>query len=168
MNYSVIELIGILEHEREIYEKIFHIEEKKSEAIIEREGKVIEELSSLQEKFLKEIEGLENDRIAFMKRHASLSKTRKNSGEIILQDIIESIDAADAEILRQAGIDLKDILMKVSKVQELNSQLLMDNMEFYDIIISGLKNSSSIGLGYGSDGKEKTGVMNPVLFNIKA
>ena len=166
MNYSVQELIGILEYEREIYEKIFHIEEKKSKAIIEREGKVIEELSLSQEKFLKEIERLENERIAFMKR--SLSKIKYNRGEITLQDIIESIDAADAEILRQAGLDLKDTLMKVSRVQELNSQLLMDNMEFYDIIISGLKDSSSIRLGYGSDGKEKTGVSNPVLFNIKA
>ena len=82
--------------------------------------------------------------------------------------MLDSIDSPQGEILKQNGIELKNILLKVAKVQDLNSQLLTDNMEFYDIIISGLKNSSSIMAGYGSDGKEKSGVVNPVLFNIKA
>ena len=168
MNVLIQELISILEHEKEIYEKIFHIEEEKSEAIINREGKVIEKLSSSQEKFLKEIEGFENERIALMRRYKSLSKIKQNRVEITLQEIIDSIDSTQAEILKQAGIELQETLLKVIKVQGLNSQLLMDNMEFYDIIISGLKNSSSIKSGYGSDGKEKAGVINPVLFNIKA
>jgi hypothetical protein len=45
---------------------------------------------------------------------------------------------------------------------------LNDNMEFYDILLSGLKNSSTLKSGYGKDGKEKGRVFNPVLFNIKA
>jgi hypothetical protein len=168
MNNLVRELIIILEHEREIYENIFHIEEDKSEAIINRNGKVIEEFSLSQEKFLKEIEHLEAERAVFMKRYKSASNIKQSRGEIILQDIIESIDSAQGEILKQAGVELKNILLKLTKVQGLNSQLLMDNMEFYDIIISGLKNSSFISSGYGSDGKQQTGTVNPVLFNIKA
>ncbi|MCL1864420.1 MAG: flagellar protein FlgN [Spirochaetes bacterium] len=165
MDYSARELIDILEHEREIYEKIFHMEEEKSDAIIERDGKVIEELSLSQEKFLKEIEILENKRVTLMKKCKSASKIK---GEITLQDIIESIDSAQSRILKQAGVELKNVLLKVARVQDLNSQLLTDNMEFYDIIISGLKNSSTIRSGYGSDGKEQAGTVNPVLFNIKA
>ena len=168
MNNLVQELIIILEHEREIYENIFHIEEDKSEAIIKREGKVIEELSQSQEKFLKEIECIEDERITLMTRYKSASKIKQNRGEITLQEIIESVDSTQGEILKQAGIELKNILLKVTGVQRLNSQLLMDNMEFYDIIISGLKNSSSIRAGYGSNGKEEAGVANPVLFNIQA
>ena len=167
MNFSVRELIDILEHEREIYEKIFHIEEEKSGFIIQRDGKSIQELSLSQEKFLKEIEGFENKRIAFMKRYKNLSMIKQNRGEITLQDIIEA-DSTQGEILKQAGIELKNILLKVTRVQDLNSQLLIDNMEFYDIIISGLKNSSAVRSGYGSDGKENVGAVNPVLFNIKA
>jgi hypothetical protein len=168
MNKLVQELIIILEHEREIYENIFHIEEKKSEAIINRDGRVIEEFSLSQEKFLKEIERLEAERTVLMKRYKSASKMKQGRGEITLQEIIDSIGSAQGEILKQAGIELKNILLNLTKVQGLNSQLLMDNMEFYDIIISGLKNSSFISSGYGSDGKEKVGTVNPVLFNIKA
>ena len=168
MNYLIQELIGILEHEKEIYEKIFRIEQEKSEAIINRDGKVIAELSLLQERFLKEIEKLENERIVLMKRYETISIIEQNRVEITLQDIMKSIDDTEGEILRQSGVELKEILLKVSRIQELNSQLLMDNMEFYDIIISGLKNSSSMRLGYGSDGKGKAGGSNPVLFNIKA
>jgi len=162
------ELTAILEHEREIYEKIYYIEEKNSKAIMERDGKLIEELSGSQEKFLKEIERLENERIALMKKYKNGSMIKQNKGEITLKDIIESIDSDQGEILRQAGVELKNILLKITGVQDLNSQLLTDNMEFYDIIISGLKNSSVIRSGYGSDGKEDAGVVNPVLFNIKA
>jgi flagellar biosynthesis/type III secretory pathway chaperone len=164
MNFSVRELIDILRQEREIYEKIFHIEEEKSESIIQRDGKSIQELSLSQEKFLKVIEDLENKRIALMKKYKIAKQSR---GEITLQDIIEA-DSTQGEIVKQAGIELKNILLKVTKVQDLNSQLLIDNMEFYDIIISGLKNSSAVRSGYGSDGKEKVGAVNPVLFNIKA
>ena len=166
MNNLVKELVGILEHEREIYEKIVYIEEKKRQAIMDREGKLIEELSGSQERLLTEIERLENERIALMKRYKSALK--QNKGEITLQDIIESIDGAQGEILKQAGVELKNILLKITRVQDLNSGLLMDNMEFYDIFISGLKNSSAVMSGYGSDGKEQAGVVNPVLFNIKA
>ena len=167
MNNPVKELIAILEHEREIYENILNIEENKSEAIMERDGKLIEELSGSQEKFLKEIERLENERIVLMKKYKSVH-VKLHKGEITLQDVIESTDSAQSKILKQTGIELKNILLKVAEVQELNSQLLMDNMEFYDIIISGLKDSSSVNSGYGSDGKEKSGTVNPVLFNIKA
>jgi hypothetical protein len=168
MNNLAQELVIILEHEREIYEKILYIEEKNSKAIMERDGKLIEELSGAQEKFLKEIERLENERIALMKKYKNASMLKQNKGEITLQDIIESIGSTQGETLKQAGIELKNILLKITRVQDLNSGLLMDNMEFYDIIISGLKNSSVISSGYGSDGKENVGVVNPVLFNIKA
>jgi len=167
MNNLVQKLIAILEHEREVYEKIFNIEEKKSESIMEREGKVIEELSLAQENLLKKIEDLENERISLMKKYQSVSMI-KQKGEITLQDIIDSIDGSRSKILKQTGIELKNILLKLAKVQDLNSGLLMDNMEFYDIFISGLKNSSAVMSGYGSDGKEQAGVVNPVLFNIKA
>ncbi|MCL2155733.1 MAG: flagellar protein FlgN, partial [Leptospirales bacterium] len=140
MNNLVKELIDILKHEREIYENIFHIEEEKSEAIIDRNGKLIEEFSLLQEKFLNEVEALEDERTTLMKKYKSASKIKHIRGEITLQEIIDSIDSAQGELLKHAGIELKNILLNLTKVQSLNSQLLMDNMEFYDIIISGLKN----------------------------
>ena len=66
------------------------------------------------------------------------------------------------------GSELKGIMLKLRDRQENNGRLLQDNMEFFGILISDLKNSSSLKSGYGSDGKENVRVVNPVLFNTKA
>jgi hypothetical protein len=168
MYQAVIKLENIMKLEREIYQDIFHIEEEKSDAIIKKAGKEIEELSLKQEKLLGKVESLEIERLKLMVAYKKQHNSRIHGREITLQDIIDSSDNKSASALKNAGVELKKILLKVKKIQDMNSQLLKDNMEFYDILISGLKNSSTLRSGYGRDGKEKGRVFNPVLFNIKA
>jgi hypothetical protein len=168
MHQAVFKLENIMNLEREIYQEIFNIEENKSEAIMKKSGKVIEELSVSQEKLLGKIESLENERIKLMESYKKTHKLHPTHGDITLQDIIDTSDSKTAFSLKETGIELKKILLKVKSIQDLNSRLIKDNMEFYDILISGLKNSSTLRSGYGSDGKEKGRVFNPVLFNIKA
>lgn len=168
MQHVVLKLKKLLNIEKDIYQEIFNIEEEKSEAIIKKTGKVIEELSVSQERLLNKIESLEKERIKLMDEYKKHRNVLHHGNEITLQDIIDTVDAESSSALKQAGIELKKILLKVKNIQDVNSQLLKDNMEFYDILISGLKNSSTLRSGYGRDGKEKGRVFNPVLFNIKA
>ncbi len=168
MHQAVFKLENIMNLEREIYQEIYKIEEDKSEAIMKKSGRVIEELSVTQEKLLGKIETLENDRIKLMESYKKTHKLHPPHGGITLQDIIDSTDDETASALKEAGVELKKILLKVKSIQDLNSRLIKDNMEFYDILISGLKNSSTLRSGYGRDGKEQGRVFNPVLFNIKA
>ncbi len=168
MHQAVLKLENIMKLEREIYQEIFHIEEDKSEAIMKKSGKAIEELSVSQEKLLGKIESLEKERIKLMDSYKKTQKLHLTHGDVTLQDIIDSSDSKTAFPLKEAGIELKKILLKVKNIQDLNSRLIKDNMEFYDILISGLKNSSTLRSGYGRDGKEQGRVFNPVLFNIKA
>lgn len=168
MHQAVLKLENIIKLEKEIYQKIFHIEEAKSEAIIKKDGKAIEELSLSQEKLLSKIESLENERLKLMDSFRKRLKIQITGDEVTLQDILDSIDLKTASIVKESGIELKKVLLKVKRIQDTNTQLLRDNMEFYNILISDLKNSSTVRSGYGSDGKEKGKVLNPVLFNIKA
>jgi len=168
MPQAVLKLENILKHERDIYQEIFNIEESKTEAIIQKDGRAIEELSVRQEKFLGKIESLEKERVKLMEGYKKLSRLNLNGDEITLQDIIDSAGAEPASGLKKAGIELKKVLLKVKNVQDMNTRLLKDNIEFYEILITGLKNRSTLRSGYGSDGKEKGRVFNPVLFNIKA
>jgi hypothetical protein len=168
MQHVVLKLKNLLNIEKDIYFEIFNIEEEKSEAIIKKSGKVIEELSVSQERLLNKIESLEKERIKLMEEYSKHRNVLHHGNEITLQDIIDTVDAKSSSALKLAGIELKKILLKVKNIQDVNSQLLKDNMEFYDILISGLKNSSTLRSGYGRDGKEKGRVFNPVLFNIKA
>jgi len=168
MHQAVVKLENIMNLEREIYQEIFHIEENKSESIMKKAGREIEELSARQEKLLGKVESLEKERIKLMEAYKKSGRVHLQHGEITLQDIIDSSDSISAVSIKESGSELKKVLLKVKKIQNLNSQMLKDNMEFYDILISDLKNSSTLRSGYGSDGKEKGRVFNPVLFNIKA
>lgn len=168
MQHVVLKLKNLLNIEKDIYCEIFNIEEEKSEAIIKKSGKVIEELSVSQERLLNKIESFEKERIKLMEEYKKHTNVLHHDNEITLQDIIDTVDAKSSSALKLAGIELKKVLLKVKNIQNVNSQLLKDNMEFYDILISGLKNSSTLRSGYGRDGKEKGRVFNPVLFNIKA
>ncbi len=168
MQQAVLKLENIINLEREIYQDIFHIEEEKSEAIIKKAGREIEELSIAQEKLLLKVDSLEKERVKLMEGFKKHRNPHYHDGEITLSDIMDSSDQKSASSLKGAGLALKTVLLKVKNIQNMNSRLLKDNMEFYDILISGLKNSSTLRSGYGSDGKEKARVFNPVLFNIKA
>ncbi len=168
MHQAVLKLENIMKLEREIYQDIFHIEEDKSEAIIKKAGREIEELSVAQEKLLVKVDSLEKERVKLMEGFKKHRNLHNHDGEITLLDIIALLDQKAASALKTAGLELKTILLKVKNIQNMNSQLIKDNMEFYDILISGLKNSSTLRGGYGRDGKEKGRVFNPVLFNIKA
>ena len=167
--YSLItNLEKIMLTEKEIYEEIYNIEENKTEAIISRDGKVIEELSSVQEKFLLEIDSVENERIKIMGKLCSCISPGRQAGNITFQELVNLLENEYAVKLRETGLGLKKILVRIKDVQDLNARLMRDNVEYYDILISGLKNSSSLKSGYDKDGREKAKVFNPVLLNIKA
>jgi len=168
MQQVVHKLEDIMKLQGEIYREIYNIEENKSEAILKKAGKAIEELSTVQEKLIGKIESLEKERAKLMDGYRKYTGLHLNENEITLLDIIDSVDSKSGSALKQAGLELKKILLKVKSIQELNTRLLKDNMEFFDILISGLKNSSTLRSGYDRDGKEKGRVFNPVLFNIKA
>lgn len=168
MNAVIQKLEEVIRLESDIYNGIFIIEENKSEAIINRAGKAIEELSSSQEKLLGKIESLEKKRTDLMDQYRKFALLRHDGEEITLLDIIDSLDGNSSSALQKSGIELKKILRKLKSIQDINTKLLKDNMEFFDLLLSGLRNSSTLKSGYGSDGREQARVFNPVLFNIKA
>jgi len=89
-------------------------------------------------------------------------------GEVSLSEIASRADSETSSKIIKSGTDLKKLLVKLRNRQDTNTKLLQDNMEFFSILMSDLKNSSSLKSGYGSDGRENNRVVNPVLFNTKA
>lgn len=168
MPLPVAELETILKKQKSIYSEILDYEEEKGEAIISKNGKVIQEISALQERLIKSVEALESERMNLVRRNFSKNISADNAGVITLREIASSIDSKKGSAIIKQGEELKSLLLRVRAKQENNSSMLKDNMEYFDILISGLKNSSSMKSGYDRDGKEDERVMNPVLFNQKA
>lgn len=168
MPLPVADLETILQKQKSLYCEILEHEERKGEAIISKNGKVIQEISSSQEKLLKSVDALETERMNLVKKNFAGDRSAGKSEIKTLREIAASIDSRKGASIIKQGEELKSLLLKVRAKQENNSSMLKDNMEYFDILISGLKNSSSMKSGYDRDGKEDERVINPVLFNQKA
>ena len=59
-------------------------------------------------------------------------------------------------------------MLKLQRLQETNQTLINDNMEYYNILLTGLRRSGPLDTGYGRDGKEEENLKNSILFNKTA
>ncbi len=165
MVQAVIDLEKILLQEKSVYEKIFIIEEEKKDIILSRDGKNLEVLSFQQEALIKEIELLENERQAQILNYIKENRIDDLPQAVTLRDVVLSMDEDSSHHLLQHGIELKKIIMKLSLLQDNNKQLINDNMEFFEILLSGLKGADSVDSGYGFDGRQNSKSSSSMLFN---
>jgi len=168
MPSAVKEIEKILKKQNSEYSEILKLEECKCDAIIAKNGKLIQEISGKQERMLKNVEHFEMERLALISRYFPELASDNNAKNVTLKDIAAAVDSGSSELILKSGSELKALLLKVKAKQETNSAMLKDNIEYFDILISGLKNSSSMKSGYDRDGREDERVINPVLFNQKA
>lgn len=167
MKTREMEIENILQSEITVYEDILLLEEEKGRAILKKDGRLIEDLSLRQESLIKEIDDLELERIRAVAgcRRPDLSRT---SQEPTLNEIASVMGKEQGARLLEAGAELKGILQKIREIQDINTRMIKDNIEFFEILIEGLKDSSSIKSGYNSEGRESSRMVNPVLFSIRA
>lgn len=161
MESPVLELERILKNEIDIYEEIASIEVDKTDAILSRDGTEIEQFAAKQEQLLAEIADLEQ------KRNKSIEQYRHDNRydevNISLQDVVRNMDEDSALRLMRCGMELKRTMLRIQSLSDTNSRLIEDNMEFFNILLSGLKNSSSVG--YTRDGNTAHLGRGSYLFN---
>jgi len=165
MENPVVALEKVLSREKELYESICSLESTKKEAIITRDGRTLERLSIDQERILVEVQQLEKRRSRLIDEYSYKCRLNDLGRDITLSDIVASMDEDSSLHLMRIGMDLKDALVRLKNLQELNGNLLKDTMEFYQILLSGLKNGISEEAGYGRDGKEEGRIAGSILFN---
>lgn len=166
MDGQIGQLQKILREETGIFDKIYSLERSKTGAIIEQNGALLEKLSRAQEGLLSDIMALEPVR---MKRVDEFKRARhiRHQG-ISISDIAQHIETPEAEQLRVIGRSLKDSMLKLQRLQETNQTLINDNMEYYNILLTGLRRSGPLDTGYRRDGKEAENLKSSILFNKTA
>ena len=163
-----LELADILRKEKELYDKLARLEDNKTKAIMKRNGKNLDEITRQEELLLKELSFLEEKRIELSKLSAQSSGLVIRNSEITISALARHIKGEVAGLIMAAGIALKRAALKVQKTKELNEKLMKDNLDFFQIVFTGLKSASSINTGYTQDGKENVMSMGSLLFNKTA
>ncbi|MCU0822528.1 MAG: flagellar protein FlgN [Spirochaetes bacterium] len=166
MSAILSNLKGILNEEKFIFRDIFQLEEEKSEAIIQRDGDLLQSLSNSQEKHLINIQSLERKRgdiIGIFKKKHKIEE----GCFVTLKDMVAMEESHNDEIIN-LGTGLNTALNKMKALQETNSKLINDNMKFFNIIMDGLKGSVTVKTGYSEDGTENKEIANSLILNKTA
>jgi flagellar biosynthesis/type III secretory pathway chaperone len=165
MEAPVIKLEDILKKELSIYEEIVGLEEQKTEAIVDRNGEQLEKLSLEQEHLLSKISRLEAERLLVIDKYRADNHLDNIAENLSLSDIIKSMDEDSTRRLMQYAMRLKKTMLAIQKIQKNNQQMIEDNLEFFNILLSGLKKSVAVQTGYSADGEAQQTISNAVLFN---
>ena len=163
---SLSDLENILQSELELYNRLYCMEQEKSDAIIDRDGSIIESLSRDQESLLEEIEGYEEKRKSLIDEYAKENHPDDISNDITLKKIASRINEDSSRRLIQTGLKLKSLLIKIKALQETNQKLLDDNIEFFSALMSGLRNSISES-SYSETGIEELRVTDSLVLDKK-
>ena len=153
----------LLRDEIDLYSRLYALEESKSGAIIDKDGRLLESISREQEELLSRVEGLEEAR-------SRLGRELVGSGPSggtppTLSDVARHMGEEPAKGLVSIGMELKALLTKLGSLHKTNKRLIEDNLEFYDILLSGLKNTASFSAGYSAGGLEKPRVSGSMIIN---
>ena len=160
---AILELEKILLREKEIYEELYRLEEEKKESLLKRDGKTLDAVTAKEESLISEIAVEETKRLEALKlcglefgSEASLSELAALAGD------------DTSERLMFVGKGLKRAILMVINIKELNDRLMKDNMDFFNNILAGLRDTTSISTGYDSTGRENNRVAASLLFNKTA
>ena len=161
MSENLMQLESLLGEELRIFSNVLRLEKEKSEAIIKKDGNLMQKLSQEQENYLDKIPPLEKNRRDIINYYS-----RKNpKGNLTLTDIA-SIESATDD-LTQIGSLLKKTLNKIKSVQETNNKMMNDNLEYFRKIIKEIRQSVTIETGYSEKGIEKGKTLNSFILDKK-
>jgi len=167
MNPHTLNLEIILKEELSLYNKLYNMEQAKTDAIISRNGKLIEELSLDQDFILGRVAEIEVDRENLLKNFIKLNRMDDAYNEVTLKDVAARTDGNSAQKLIKTGNLLKQVLQKIKMTMETNQKLLDDNIGLFNSLLSGVKKSMSVKTGYGENGREEAKIESSLVFNRK-
>ncbi len=166
MEKHITEMIRILKEESGLFERLCSLEKDKSAAIVDHNGSLLEKISGDEEELLARISLLESMRLKQVNDYMKSRHIRKD--HVTLSDVAASMDKPASEGMLMLGRSLKEVMMRLGRLQETNRVLINDNMEYYNILLTGLRRDGSLDSGYGRDGREEEKLRNSILFNQTA
>jgi len=162
------DLLFILNKEIELYGRMLALEEQKTDVIIERRGRTLDNICSAQEEIISELMIYEKARQDEIDRFRLMEIPHRANRDITLRDVAAQAESRNGEILMNAGRELKRTVTRFDRLRKNNRVLIEDNMEYFQIMIRGMKNHNTVLSGYDKLGREKGKIAGPVLFNQTA
>ena len=133
------EIISIIDRQTELYEEFLGLERKKTDCI---SGNLVTELEGIvsdQDKVIGQIELIESSRLSCVRKITG--KFYINKANPSLRDISQYADDDSGKEMILCAERLKKITNELQRILETNARMIRDNMNFYSLIVEGIKDS---------------------------
>ncbi|HHW49619.1 MAG TPA: flagellar protein FlgN [Clostridiaceae bacterium] len=144
-------LIDILEQENEIYTDILNMSKNKTDIIVKGKISELENIVKLEQSYIARIGKLENEREEIVEKIARQLVLDKD--DINISGIIKKLDQENAARLKTCRESIMLTLKELKSVNELNSNLTKNSLEYIDFSINLLASIDSTANNYSNSGR---------------
>lgn len=131
---AVLELIDILDRQREFYQKLLEIAKAKQPVLVKGDLAKLEEFTKQEEQIVVQVGKLEEQR---SRVHQALANHfHFPEPEITLSEIAAKVSAELSDKLSQVGDGLKDTLNELKDVNNLNSVLIKQSLDYIEFTVN--------------------------------
>ena len=164
MDKLFLEIINNMEEEKEIYNQLIQLSEKKTELISNQRISDLDKLVGVEEEFIIRIGKLEDD------RHKLLDKLgqKRGQGSITLSNLIEWSQGKDRDNFIKLRDEFNEIIEKLNQLNQINAKLIRSNLDYVEFAIQFMTGENRSGQVYESKGETKKISQSRNLFDSKA
>lgn len=135
----IYDLVDVLAEQKECYEGLVTLATYKTEAVVQKNIEVLTQVVEREEAFIGRVQMLDQKRETLLKDIALVTGMKYQS--LTITQIIDKMgkDIEVSQKLIQLRKELKELIEKLKKQNELNKQVLEQSMEYVDFTINAIK-----------------------------
>ncbi|HOM01326.1 MAG TPA: flagellar protein FlgN [Acetivibrio sp.] len=154
-NRLINDLMDVLSQESKIYEDILEISKNKTDVIVKGKVSELESITNLEQSLIFKIGKLEESRENIVSEISDAIGI--NPSEITMSELEKHVDENQAERLRDYKKHMSSIIEEIRDINEINSKLIKNSIDFIDFSINILTSINAQGNNYSKEGQINDG-----------
>lgn len=164
MNKHFNKILDILSQQISLYNELKNIGEQKQEAIISKNIEELESITKREQAFVKTIMSLENERMQSLDNYCREKNIRNIE---TINELMFHLDELEKRQFSMSREKLIDVISQLSEVNELNSRLLEQSLDYINFSIGLVSNYGLEDAGYDKKATDKDIKIDKSLFDAK-
>ena len=144
------QLTEILSQENDIYDTLSKVSNNKTDLIVGGKVSELESIVKIEQSLIMKISRLESEREKIVEKLCNLLDIKPR--EITISELAKKLGQAESEQLTACQKDMVAKINKLKDVNDLNSKLIKNSLEFIDFSINMMTSIDSVNNSYGNTG----------------
>lgn len=151
MDNNINALLHVLNEELKIYNELLSLSRNKTDIIIKGKVTELDTMVKREQELIVELGGLESQREAAVDKIAQ--QLNINPSEITMSELVNRLEPVQAQELRKYQLNLTGILGELKELNDTNSKLIKNSLEFINFSINIMAGAPDTGNNYGGNGQ---------------